>query len=310
MLHIHTLSPIGRVAIKYASVVDLPIVYTIHSYFEDLLHYHVGGLSVEPLVRLHEKNRFRDFCDNADVITCATKRAMSYFKECKIDRELTVIPHSAELSSFEFSRVSPDKVDIMKKKLRLPDKSTIALFAGYLGLEKQVDVLFEQWANELKTTPGLHLLVVGDGPEKKPLMGWARELGISKQITFVDSVPHEDMPLYFAMCHVYVSACTSDIMSSSVLEALCSGLAVVIRHDPANARIVKEGINGFTYKTAKEFGGYLRQFASLDSEGRRLLRRVVRKSLHLLPPAQQAKEYLLAYEQAKSLHYYSEENQK
>ena len=304
ILHIHTLSPIGRVAIKYASLKDLPIVYTIHQNYEDLLHYRIGKLALEPVVRLHEKKRFRDFCDNADIITCPSKRALSLFKENRIERDFTIVSHSADLSAFDCNRISMEKVDIMKKKLGLPKNATIAMFAGPLRLEKQVDVLFEQWANELKSTPNLHLLIVGDGPEKKPLMGWAKDLGIFRQITFTGEVLHKDMPLYFAMSHVYVSACTNDLMSTAVLEGLAGGLAAVIRHDSANPRMIKEGINGFTYKTVKEFGAYLRQFASLDNEGRRLLRRVVRKSLHVLPPSQQAKEYLSVYEQAKNLHYY------
>ena len=52
VLHIHTVSPIGIAATKFAAKYDLPMVFTIHDYFENQLHYAASSRLMGPTARI------------------------------------------------------------------------------------------------------------------------------------------------------------------------------------------------------------------------------------------------------------------
>ncbi len=79
-------------------------------------------------------------------------------------------------------------------------------------------------------------------------------------------------------------------------------------HDKWDASQLKEGVSGFSYRTAQEFGNYLKRFASLDADGKRILRRVVRSSIQTIPANAQAVQMLDVYAEAARLHFYSPED--
>lgn len=304
VVHVHTDSPIGQAAIKFASRFDLPMVFTIHDYFENHLHYAATSRFTEPAVRIAGKSRFKDLVDNADVITSASKKATSYLKECKIKRELMVVPNNTDCAYFDYNKVSPSKVQQLKRSLNIPMEKTVALFAGPLVMEKSVEVLLEEWSQEIKAEDNLHLLIIGDGPEAEPLSAWAQDLGISGQVSFLGAAPHEKLLEYYAVSDVYVSASVNDMMSQSVLEANACGVPAVLKHDPENSARIQDGVGGFYYKSPKELAKYLKLLGSLDDDGKRILRKVVRRSVKDIPKNAQAAKMMEVYDKAVHLHFY------
>lgn len=308
LVHIHTASPIGQAAIKFANRYDLPTVFTIHEYYKHQLHYLCSRIT-EPITRLKQRGLLKDTVDNADLITAPSKKAEEYLKDCGIERPLTVVPNHVDPLFFHSQNISESKLSQLRRSLNLPLDSTVAIFAGRLTIDKSVEVLLEQWASQIKPTDHLHLLVVGDGPEAEPLSVWAHDLGIAGQVSFLGSVPHEKMPEYYAVSDVFVSASSHDLMSIAALEAAACGLPTLLLHDKWDASQLNEGVSGFSYRTAEEFGNYLKRFASLDADGKRILRRVVRSSIQNIPANAQAVQMLDVYTEAARLHFYSPEDE-
>ena len=94
----------------------------------------------------------------------------------------------------------------------------------------------------------------------------AEALGLSEMVTFTGRVEHQDLPPYYAICDVYVTASLSDTNSISMLEGMCSGLPVLQRTDPLNAGQVVDGENGFNFNTPREMADKLRRIRSMDPE--------------------------------------------
>ena len=110
------------------------------------------------------------------------------------------------------------------------------------------------------------LMIIGDGPVKPELEEQARTLGITDMVVFAGRVPHEELPPYYAISDVYVTASLSDTNSISMLEGMCSGLPVLQRTDPLNADQVREGANGFVFDTAVEMVEKLRAIRTMDPQ--------------------------------------------
>jgi glycosyltransferase involved in cell wall biosynthesis len=77
------------------------------------------------------------------------------------------------------------------------------LFVGRLVRRKGVDVLLNALVH-LRDDPRLHVHVVGEGPERKPLMAEASRLGVDNLVTFEGSVSAERIEEFFASCDALV----------------------------------------------------------------------------------------------------------
>jgi glycosyltransferase involved in cell wall biosynthesis len=75
--------------------------------------------------------------------------------------------------------------------------------------------------------PNVHLLVLGDGPEKKSLKVLAMELHVPERVQFLGHVDHDEMPKYLKACDIFVRPSRSEGMGNSFIEAMAVGLPVV-----------------------------------------------------------------------------------
>src|SRR2546426_1151195 len=73
-------------------------------------------------------------------------------------------------------------------------------FAGRLVAQKGVDTLLRALA---ALPPDTQALIVGDGPERRPLESLAGELGIADRVRFTGALPrHTDVPRYMSAMDV------------------------------------------------------------------------------------------------------------
>jgi len=99
----------------------------------------------------------------------------------------------------------------------------------------------------LKETPEARFIIGGQGEQRSYLEKLAKDLGIFEAIRFPGWIPGDDLPAYLASSEVYVSTSLSDGTSTSLLEAMASGLASVVTDIPANRPWVVDGQNGFLF---------------------------------------------------------------
>ncbi|MGN8199916.1 glycosyltransferase [Salinisphaera sp. RV14] len=90
--------------------------------------------------------------------------------------------------------------------------------------------------------PPLHLVIVGDGPEKERLAGRVRELGLDGRVTLAGQ--RDDADAWFKHFDVYVCASIAEGIALTVLEAMASGLPVVATAVGGNPELVADGETG------------------------------------------------------------------
>jgi glycosyltransferase involved in cell wall biosynthesis len=77
--------------------------------------------------------------------------------------------------------------------------------------------------------------------------GLVRDLGVEDRVTFREDYTYEEMPAVLAAADVYVSCSRSDGTSSSLLEAMSSGLFPVVSDIPANRPWIEDGRSGLLF---------------------------------------------------------------
>lgn len=265
IIHVHNEFSIGLSGMAIAKILKVPLVYTLHTMYDDYIYY----IAPKPLIPLTKKlshRYFRMFPQNAAVVTGPSKKCQEYTYEIGSNKKVEVIPNPVELDAFAPQTSTPQQRAQIREQYHIPQDATVACFVGRLGREKSVDVLLRFWAQEMKPQDNMRLLIIGDGPEKEPLEQLAQQLGITDTVIFTGKVLHPDLPPYIHTCDIYVTASLSDTNSISMLEGMAGGLPVLQLYDELNADQVTDGVNGYMFRDAAEMGQRLRQIRDMEPE--------------------------------------------
>ena len=95
------------------------------------------------------------------------------------------------------------------------------------------------------------MVIVGDGPDVKNLKEASKD--IKDNVIFAGKSPWEDVPCYYDMADVFVTASKSETQGLTVLEALASSTPVVCANDPSYIDAILPGTNGYVFDTEEEY---------------------------------------------------------
>ena len=98
-----------------------------------------------------------------------------------------------------------------------------------MGLDNLIKAIY--FAN--KQDNKLHLTIGGDGPEKEYLKNFAKDLGITKQITFTGFIPFEELPKYYGAADFFVMPTRNlEGFGLATVESLACGTPVIAFNCP------------------------------------------------------------------------------
>lgn len=133
-----------------------------------------------------------------------------------------------------------------------------------------IETLLEAFRRAHDEDPRLRLVLLGSGSLAPQVRDFIAAHGLRNVVTEPGEVPHERVSEYFRAADAYVSCALSDGTSVSLLEALATGLPVVVTDNPGNREWVVPERNGWLAPAAdtQAFARLLREAARLPSPDR------------------------------------------
>jgi glycosyltransferase involved in cell wall biosynthesis len=128
--------------------------------------------------------------------------------------------------------------DDLKRELGL-NGATLA-FAGRLTAQKSLERALEAVA----AADGVRLVIAGDGPDRGPLEGRARELGIADRVRFLGTQPRARIVELFRAADATILSSSWENFPHTVVEALAVGTPVLAMEAGGVAEVVRDGVNG------------------------------------------------------------------
>jgi glycosyltransferase involved in cell wall biosynthesis len=121
------------------------------------------------------------------------------------------------------------------------------IFVGRLIKEKNVEILIEAVDIVRKTLPGIRAHIIGDGPEKKRIMGIVTGRWLQNNINFFGFMDYIEVIARIKSSKVLVLPSSREGFGMVVIEAYACGVPVITVKCPGNAanELVNEG-SGFT----------------------------------------------------------------
>lgn len=166
-----------------------------------------------------------------------------------------VIPNSLgirklaqQTNSFQLMEIIENGVDtdnFQPKNIEKSMSPIIFISTSRLTPRKGIHLLIEAFALALtKSSVPLELHLIGEGEQKEALEARVKELGITDHVRFLGRVEHYLLPQFYQKAHVFVLPSQNEGMSNSALEALASGLPLVVSPTGGMEELVTAGKNG------------------------------------------------------------------
>ena len=252
IIHSHTEFSIGTFARIMAKQLDIPIVHTYHTMYEDYVHYITKGHFDSTSKKIVEYfTKF--YCDKTVTeLIVPTKKTYDLFKEkYKYERNVHIIPTGIEVERFYKENIDFKKVIVLKEKYNIKDDDFIILFVGRIAKEKSIDFLIDNQIHLLRKNKKCKLLIVGGGPDLDDLKKKSKKLG--DNIIFTGKVPWNDVPYYYHLASCFATASHTETQGLTVIEAMAAGIPVVALDDESFNTVIKENIDGYLFSDKKKY---------------------------------------------------------
>lgn len=235
-----TPGPMGLTGLLAARLLRLPVTASYHTDVPELL----GQLSTSPMLHAGARQLITWFYRAVDRVFVFSEVSRQRLVELgvpagRLERvPVTIDPH-------EFS---PDHAcSEVFRSLGIGANARVVLTVGRLSREKNVPLIIAA-VDRLQTTAHPPVLViVGDGPERATLRASCAN---KPHIVFAGLQEGDMLKRLYATASAFVFAGRIDTLGLATLEAMASGIPVLVPADAAIAEHVVDGISGYCY----EFG--------------------------------------------------------
>lgn len=252
VIHSQTEFGIGTFARLVAMELDIPIVHTYHTLYEEYLNsltknkikYMVNGF-VEYLAEY--------YCDSSigELIVPTAKTKEIFKKQYKFKREVHVIPNGIDLDKFSIENINKKELEKIKKQYGIKDTDFVIMYVGRLGPEKNITFLARAQKQIVKKHKNCKLVIVGEGPMKNELEKITSS--IRENVIFTGKIPQSDIQYYYRLADVFATASKFETQGLTVIEALASGVCALCILDDSFKDALIDNVNGNFFETEKEY---------------------------------------------------------
>ncbi len=229
-----TPGPVGFLGKRLARRSGKPVIGFYHTRFPAYLAVYIGGLfRGGRAADLSERLGFswmRWLYGDCNLVVCQSDAIAD---EVRRVTEAPLVVWETGVNTHTFR---PGSAPGFRRRHGIPAEAPVALYTGRLAAEKNLDTLAEL----SQRLTGLHFLVVGDGP-------YAATLRKTARATFTGYLTGDDLAESYRAGDFFLFPSTTDTFGLVLLEALATGLPLVVVDVGAGAEMARSAGAGLTY---------------------------------------------------------------
>lgn len=265
IVHTHTEFGVGVLGKQTAKALNIPVVHTYHTMYEDYLHYIAKGKVLKPV---HVKQLSKLYTNHMSGIICPSQRVVTKLKEYGIERPMSVIPTGINVS--QFKPVEEKLINEVKEQYQINSNDCLLLSVSRISYEKNIQTIISGLSKVVEELPHVKLLVVGDGPFKSKLEKQVEELSLTDYVIFAGEIPNKDIAPFYQAADYFVSASDSETQGLTYTEAMAAKTKVVAKGNEYLDDLLNDKSLGVTYANNVDFADtlidYIREDIVSDQE--------------------------------------------
>ncbi len=238
IIHAHTPFLAGWGAVLGKKILNVPLVGTHHTFFDDYLKH----VKLDyPWGRKFSWNYTVAYYNRSDAVTTPSRALGTALTAHGLTSPIHIIPNPTD-TEFFIPVASTAHKENLKQQFHAGRHAIV--YMGRVSYEKNIDQAIAAFAIASQELPDATFMIVGDGPERKKLEGEARELGCKNKVIFTGMLHGEELRNALWANDVFLTASQSENMPISIIEAMACGLPVAAVRARGIPDIVRDGENG------------------------------------------------------------------
>jgi glycosyltransferase involved in cell wall biosynthesis len=233
LIHVATPGSMGLNGLLSAKLLGIPLIGSYHTELPGYIGLRVGkATGSEALMKIAERvswSLMKCFYNRCRVVLAPSEYTKGSLKR-RLKTEVGIF-----FRGIDTERFSP--------RHRQASNGVTALYVGRLAVEKNLGLLVETFQGR----EDVRLMVVGDGPSRGELEGRL------KGAAFTGFLTGTPLSRAFASADLFVFPSETETFGQVVLEAMASGLPVVVKDSGGQRELVKDGKDGFVARDDGEF---------------------------------------------------------
>ncbi|VBB09795.1 glycosyl transferases group 1 [Lucifera butyrica] len=211
LIHLATPFLLGLTGLKYANSHAVPKVAVFHTDFPQYLDYY-GAPWLKKVawrfLRWFHRQADQTFCPSHDTVRLLTRHGIGNLSIWRRGVDADQFSPAWRSAEFRWRHGLEHKI--------------VLLYVGRLAPEKNVDTLLQALSIVNRSCGHLHLLIVGDGPQRREL-----ELLAPANTTFLGYRSGTELSRVYASADLFVCPSVTETFGNVVLEAMASSLPVI-----------------------------------------------------------------------------------
>ena len=234
---------------KIAKDLDIPLLHTYHTVYEDYTHY----FSLNKKIGKELAKQFtKQIIKTTDGVVVPTNKIYNLLTEYNIHEDIYVAPTGINVQKLS----ECDDFDI-RSGYKIPEDKHIVLFLGRIGKEKNITEILQYLENIDRDD--IVFIIAGAGPFLSELKEICLNSKIRDRLIFTGMIDSSKVGNFYSKADVFVSASTSETQGLTFIESMACSTPIICRHDDCLDGVLIEGKTGFGYDTEEEFIDYLNQ---------------------------------------------------
>ena len=239
---------------KIAKDLDIPLLHTYHTVYEDYTHY----FSLNKKIGKELAKQFtKQIIKMTDGVVVPTNKIYNLLTEYNIHEDIYVAPTGINVKKLS----ECDDFDI-RSGYKIPEDKHIVLFLGRIGKEKNITEILQYLENIDRDD--IVFIIAGSGPFLSELKDICSNSKIRDRLIFTGMIDSSKVGNFYSQSDVFVSASTSETQGLTFIESMACSTPIICRHDDCLDGVLIDGKTGYGYDTEEEFIEYINQI--LDNE--------------------------------------------
>lgn len=266
IIHAETEFGVGIFANIVASTLNLPLVRTYHTTYEDYTHYvnFINSRRLDKGLKKLVVSWSKLYCDNCVKLITPSKKTMEMLTSYGVKTPIDIVPTGVELDRFKDENTDFDEVYRIQSMVNLSEDEKLLVFVGRIAQEKSIDEIIKAFSLVKENNLKVKLMIVGGGPSLDELKNLSISLELKDYVYFMGKQPFSEVVNYYKAADGFISASTSETQGMTYIEALSSGLVVLARHDEVLEDLIIENKNGYFFDS--NIYDAIEKFNSLSKE--------------------------------------------
>lgn len=249
IIHTQTEFSLGILGKLIARELQIPVLHTYHTQYEDYTRYLANGKLIRPSM---VKYIVRGYLHQLDGVICPSEIVEDLLTGYEIPISKRVIPTGIDVSKFQRADLSDKHIVALREQLGIAEDEVFLLSLSRISYEKNIQAIVRALPAVLQVNPRVKLVIAGGGPYAEELTELVSELGLEDQVLLTGMVAPSETALYYKAADFFVSASTSETQGLTYLESLASGTPIIAHENPYLSELISDRVFGRLFAREEE----------------------------------------------------------